>query len=240
MITISTSRKFDTLLTRTRELRDRIQNNEGSMMEVDLKTIFFELKKELSPSDLELGLQIMDNGTHILERKLEEITQFIVFLTERDKILSFLKRGPSEIQLARLLKPAWMAPFRFPHFSLKFLTKSWDQLVGRKPDRGAGSKFEHPSLTDKEPPEIIDSFEEPYEDQMLGYFKEISHLFPATMEEILASDGADENYFEHFSYILHLLQGGYLQFEKTTKIFSLQQNDPKESPSNYFTGDTLL
>ena len=65
-----------------------------SLLNEDLRSIFQELQEKLQPAELETAISIMDNGTIILQQKLEEINQFIYHLIEKESIVTYFALQP--------------------------------------------------------------------------------------------------------------------------------------------------
>ena len=88
--------KLISLLERISFLKNQVDSGKKSLLEEDLESLFLELKGLISSSELETSVQIMDNGTIILEQKLEELRQFISFVSQKNKMLLFFKKNPPE------------------------------------------------------------------------------------------------------------------------------------------------
>ena len=79
------------LFEKTEVLKNQIFLNHSSLLEEDLQDIFESLKFLLSPQDLELGINIMNNGTLILQEKVTEIHHYITDLIQKDQIIQFFQ-----------------------------------------------------------------------------------------------------------------------------------------------------
>lgn len=209
---------LSSLLAKTTKLKDRIELDHISLIEEDLKSIFVELKKLISPNDLDLGISVMQNGTLMLEQKVEEVKRFISYLTQKDQIFQFITSSASDHHLATILSQVWHEPITFPAISLDYLDENWTKLVKNKIIRQQ-KPIQELSTIEAKPVGMITDFSDPFEEQMLKYLKHIISKLPATMEEILGQFDNSDHYFEQFSFTLHLLQEGYLYFDKTTQQF---------------------
>jgi hypothetical protein len=169
--------------------------------------------------ELDIGLHIMDNGTLMLGQKVEEIKKFIFFLTQKDQILNFLSNTEDDDHLASMLTSKWRVPIILPALSSQFLSESWSKLVEHKSqkERVDDLKF-HPDLPEKTQDVYINA-DQPFDVQMVSFLNSIASKLPATLDKLLEDDTTGDDYFEHFSYILHLLQCDYLTFDKNSKIF---------------------
>ncbi|WP_371801649.1 hypothetical protein [Candidatus Lokiarchaeum ossiferum] len=206
------------LLAKTTRLKDRMEMDHISLIEEDLKSIFIELKELISPSDLDLGISVMQNGTLMLEQKIEEVKRFINYLTQKDQIFQFITSTATDHQLATILSQVWHEPIQLPYLSMNYLVGNWAKLVRDKKIHHTKSIQEISPIEKKTVGSFTD-FSDPFEEQMLSYLDRIKPILPATMEEILGHFDNPDQYFEQFSFILHLLQEGYLYFNKSTQQF---------------------
>ena len=67
---------------------------------------------------------------------------------------------------------------------------------------------------------------------MFEYLKSIRQILPATLNNLTNNVHSIDVYYESFSYILHLLQLGYLTYNKPSKQFFLNENKNLEENNN--------
>ncbi|MHA1746147.1 MAG: hypothetical protein ACTSWW_09110, partial [Promethearchaeota archaeon] len=120
------------LFEKTEVLKNQIFLNHSSLLEEDLQNIFESLKFLLSPQDLELGINIMNNGTLMLQEKVTEIHHYITDLIQKDQIIQFFQNNPTERELFELIRLSWLSPQTFLPFSQSFLDQSVEKLVTNK------------------------------------------------------------------------------------------------------------
>ena len=100
-----------------------------------------------------------------------------------------------------------------------FLTKSFERLVLNKKSSNLNIIFkDKPILANldiRELPEI----DKPYKMKMFEYLNSIHPILPGTLDDLINNNHSIDVYYENFSYILHLLQLGYLSFTKNTQLF---------------------
>ena len=219
------SRSLKELKDRTETLREMLNRGEISLLEEDLKKIFTELKVHLQSKNISLtkGIQIMESGTELLDNKIDELTTLISILTREDHVIEFLESFESDTDLKRILNTFWRDPIRLPQFSLGFLKKSYERLVTNKPQRQSNVLDLMKEDFDEKPINVVENNEFEFQHQIEQYLYSIQNKFPNTLEQILEDDTEGDEYFDHFSYILHLLQNNYLIFDKKTKIFHLTE-----------------
>lgn len=219
---------LQSLLLRTKEMREKLRAGEISLLNSDLKFIFQELQQFILPNALELSLEVMDNGTTILGQKLEQVHRFVSQLLEKEMALVYLKEHPSDEELHDRLMRVWHQPMQLPHSSIPFLIESWNRLIHNKkarqlrplPSLNSSSMGVHNQIT-------IDA-QDPFETQMFAYFESIKNILPCPIDKLFSSVKTSLEYFEYFSYFLHLLQLGYLSFNKSTKIVTRLEESTHE------------
>ncbi len=207
------------LLERISFLKNQVLIGKKSLLDEDLESLFVEFKNLISESELETSIQIMNNGTIILEHKLEELRGFISLISQKNQILEYFKNSSSDEALAKIFNKIWQSPLSLPHFSLSFLTKSFERLVLNKKSSNLNIIFkDKPILANldiRELPEI----DKPYKMKMFEYLNSIHPILPGTLDDLINNNHSIDVYYENFSYILHLLQLGYLSFTKNTQLF---------------------
>ena len=212
---------LQTLFEKTEDLKKQIFSQHTSLLEEELHGIFDSLKNLLSPEDLELGIKIMNNGTLILQEKVTEIHHYITDLIQKDRVIHFFQSDPTDHELYAMMCVCWQTPQTFLPFSQAFLDQSVDQLITHKKARHTFQAMPVPALPDKKDITMIDALQKPFLERMRQFYHAISPRCPATIDILLfQSEQNKEDYFAHFSIILHLLQAGYLTYDPDTKLFS--------------------
>jgi hypothetical protein len=224
--------KLISLLERINFLKNQVLLGKKSLLDEDLEIFFVEFKDLISESDLETSIQIMNNGTIILEQKLNELRDFISFISQKNQILEYLKKSSSDEVFTKMLNKNWQSPLLLPHFSLSFLSKSFERLVLNKRSTNLGIIFkDKPELASPEIRELPE-IEKPYKMKMFGYLNSIRQILPATLDDLTDDAQSIDDYYDNFSYILHLLQLGYLTYNKSSKQFFLNENKNLEEINN--------
>ena len=224
--------KLISLLERIRFLKNQVLIGKKSLLDEDLESLFVEFKDLISESELETSIQIMNDGTIILEQKLEELRDFISLISQKNQILEYLKNSSSDESFAKILNKIWQSPLLLPHFSLSFLTKSFERLVLNKKSTNLGVFFKDKPILASPDIRELPEIDKPYKIKMFEFLNSIRPIFPATLDDLLNKDHSIDIYFEYFSYILHLLQLGYLTYNKSSKQFFLNENKNLEENNN--------
>jgi len=212
---------LQSLFEKTEVLKNLIFHNHTSLLEEDLQDIFDSLKSLLSPEDLEMGINIMKNGTLILQEKVTEIHHYITDLIQKDEIVQFFQNNPTDRELFELIRLSWHSPQTFLPFSQSFLDKSVEKLVTNKKYRQKYQEIAVPPLPDNKEITLFETSQEPFIALMKQFYIIILPLCPATFETLLLNSKKNiDDYFTHFSILLHLLQAGYLTYDPETKLFA--------------------
>jgi len=173
------------LFEKTEVLKNQIFLNHSSLLEEDLQHIFESLKFLLSPQDLELGINIMNNGTLMLQEKVTEIHHYITDLIQKDQIIQFFQNNPTDRELFELIRLSWLPPQTFLPFSQSFLDQSVEKLVTNKKNRQKFQEIAIPPLPDNKDITVFETSQEPFIDLMKQFYLDILPQCPATFETLL-------------------------------------------------------
>ena len=217
--------KLVDLLHQAQELRLLSTEHPNALLDRDLAGFFEELKTLISPDEIEVALDIINDGTIILEEKLNQIKEFISFLTQKEKILQYLQNMPDDNILTEKISKIWISPIVVPNIAVSYLEDSWIRLIGNKSTK---IKFQLPT----KPPQIqtkittlLKTEEKMFEERLMEYLSEIQSRLPATLNIILSSEKNEQVYYEHFSMILYLLQEGFITYNPKNAIFSRRKKE---------------
>jgi len=213
--------KLISLLERISFLKNQVLIGKKSLLDEDLESLFVEFKDLISESELETSIQIMNNGTLILEKKLDELRDFISIISQKNQILEYLKKFSSDDSLAKIMNKIWQSPLLLPHFSLSFLMKSFERLVLNKKSSNLEIFFKDKPILGSPDIRELPEIDKPYKMKMFGYLNSIRPVLPATLDDLINKDHSIDIYYENFSYILHLLQLGFLSFTKSNQRFNI-------------------
>ncbi len=212
--------KLAQLLEKTKEIKNKIESQTIDLLEFNLQNIFMELNDLISKDDFEVALTIMENGTLLLGDKINEITNFISDLLNKDMVNQYFELLPSDEQLANIIKNSWFQPIIFPKLSIQYLNASWLKLVQNKKLISHSSKRNIPVIEQKEITHFSNNVNS-FEKRMKTFLNEIISDLPTNLENLLKKYQNEESYFEYFSYILHLMQNGYLIYNKASSLIEI-------------------
>lgn len=222
-----------TLLDYLGEVKERHEKGELSLFNIDIGEYFINLRKFIAPSTVDPSVKAMDGGTSLLERKIHELENLILFLDSREQIYQFITRVNNEEVLADLIRRSLTEPFNPPALASHFLLKSFRKLAERKilpilEDSFAEIPGEYGGIQEADMPD--ENIEElTFNENMMNYFNSIQERLPASIYDILENEDEDEA-FAHFIYILHLIQKGYVNFdpERVEVLLPQDEEDPQK------------
>ncbi|MHA1520455.1 MAG: hypothetical protein ACTSRK_09755 [Promethearchaeota archaeon] len=216
---------LSTVLNRMAQIQLKVEQGHLSLLDIDLIPIFQQITENLSPDEILLGLSAMQSGTSILGLKIEEIRNFIIFLSHKDLIVAYLTSLSSDEEYYHVLIDHWESPLKLAAISSEFLQSSYSSLVSNKPIR-----VEKKNKSGILETGILKEFNE-LEVSGLSMKKELEIFLtliipklPQSFSDLLSIYTAEEDYFRHFSYILHLTQEGSLYYDNSTKLFHLGED----------------
>ncbi|MHA1731468.1 MAG: hypothetical protein ACTSU5_05970 [Promethearchaeota archaeon] len=199
-----------------------IENDESSLPDISVVTLFRELEALINPEFIEESLPIFSDGCQILSKKLACI-ESMVSLGERSKqILNFLSDLPWEESYTKFFEPAVFRPLEVDSTSISFLERSAALLD--RPTRKTRT-FETPTLDDDIGEKSLElSAPERFFDEKKGEFLgSIEGKLPCSMASILKEFAEEGDYFDAFSYILHLIFEGALILKKKTERVEIEK-----------------
>ncbi len=223
---------LDELYSRVSELKRKVALGETSLIDEELQSYFHQLSSLISPDKLERGLTILQDSTIVLEQKFEAIQLYIQELLNSDRVIGYLNSHPPDAELAGMLENVMVDPVLFPQLSLAFLDDAYSKLVSHKPLISRARLIQSDILVTEKNVEFLSDPEDPFERRMMDYYSEISAHLPATIDKLLQVSSTKDDYFEHFSFILHLLQNGILWYEKPTREVKLDNKRARSERSD--------
>ena len=207
------------VLEKMAQIQMQVEQGHLSLLDIDLIPIFQQITENLSPEEILLGLSAMQSGTSILGLKIEEIRNFILFLSQKELIISYLTNLSSDEEYYHLLINHWETPFQLESISPEFLQSSYSALVSNKPVQivkkasGIMDPGFQKELTELEVSQLS------MKKELEIFLTSILPQLPQTFSALLSTYTDVEEYFRHFSYILHLTQEGSLYYDSSTKSF---------------------
>ncbi|MHA1777224.1 MAG: hypothetical protein ACTSWC_10645 [Promethearchaeota archaeon] len=222
-----TYQKLQTLLHRLEYLENQAEVNSDQLLEENLIPIFQELTSFLNSDELDLGLSILKSGTSILSLKIEAIKHYILLLSQNELITQFIENCQDDKLLCSLINQSWQTPFCLTSISSSFLFQSYKNLVAKKHTRNLNSEKKAQELTfsSEKTEKLIHTSSEEFHIELLNFYNTIIPLLPCQLSKLLQPFSKPSEYFQYFSYILHLTQEGLIQYDPSKKEFFLTEKE---------------
>jgi len=205
---------YEKLLKKIQKIQNEFSEGKISILDEDLKKIFLDLKNITTPEKLRESINLMEGGTGLLQKKISEFEKFILILNKKEEIYTLLQNTEEDGKLSHYITQSYQNPFSIPHFSMSFLMESFQKLVKRKKKRNKTTSLSVPDDFKQKTGDILNVDDSTFKQNLNIFFKKIKKDLPSTLEEILRRFENVDQYYEHFTYLLHLIQKGYLYYDK--------------------------
>ena len=161
----------------------------------------------------------------IIETKFNELQIFLALFGQEKKFLTYLESNPSDIEISNLFKGCWYKTFNINSLSLEFLEKSKDFLENR---RREGYTIENLQIPNKNENFVLEMRSISFQETIKNYFNEIYRKLPCNMEDLFEEIESQEEIYEKFIIILHLLQNGKIMYQKQTNFVYIPEGGKYE------------
>ena len=210
---------YSTEITKKIEsIKNKVYSGEISLLDVELVSIFTELKDTLNIHNLSKYSITYEKIFQLLNQKFEELKLLLSSL-DNDKVFSnYLNSKPEDSEIYQLLEECWREPFTINTLSLDFLESSKEKLDKRK---GETYKIEHVDKIDFKDNFLLEIPTHKFTEKMMLFFNSIKDKLPCSYDEIFIEEKSQVKLFKNFVYLLHLLQLGKVQYQKETGFLYL-------------------
>ena len=209
----------------TEDLNNKIQNiqkkilsGEVNLLDLELVPLFDELKDSLTVHNLEKSSETYKNACLLLNQKFDELKSMLNSLESEKQFLNYLNSNPSDLELYSLLNGCWRDVFVIDAMSLDFLELSQKRL---SIDRGGPITIEHLKKAKIKGNFLLEIPKHKFTERMMNFFNSIREKLPCSLEDIFEEYTEQEKIYEHFVYLLHLLQLGKIKYLKETNVIYL-------------------
>lgn len=203
------------ILEEIQSIFSEISSGSKDALNVDLYPIFQKFKRAIKPDNLEDSSTAFGKLCSIIETKFNELQRFLALFGQQKKFLSYLESGPSEIEIFELFQGCWYNTFNLNALSVDFLEKSNESLVGRK---RLEYSIESVNIPEKDQVMILEIPTGTFQEKIEEYFKEIQGKLPCNINQIFEESDTQDDIYEKFVYILHLIQRGQILYQKQTNF----------------------
>ncbi len=197
------------------DIRNRIATGEINLLDIELVTIFNQLKESLNIYNLKGSSQTYEVACELLNQKFEELKRKLNSLDSEKRFIEFLKNKPSDEEISELFNGCWLKIYNTNSLSLSFIEESRNKLAIEK---GESIQIENLERIPVSGEFLIEVPKQKFSEKMELFFEQLHDKVPCKFEESFGNEGNQAKIYENFVYILHLLQSGKLKYQKDTDM----------------------
>ena len=213
------------IIEEIQEIFEIIHRGSKHALSVDLNPIFQKFKRSINTQNLNESSSAFSKLCNIIETKFNELQIYLALFGQEKKFLGFLESNPSDIEIFNLFKGCWYKPFNLDVLSLDFLEGSKDSLESRIRE---GYIIENLEIPQKDENFLLEMPSSSFQEIIENYFNKISEKLPCNMEDLFEDIEKQEDKFEKFIMILHLLQNGLIRYQKQTNFIYIPKGGKDE------------
>jgi hypothetical protein len=203
------------IIDQIEQIKNNVFSGKLSLIDLKLSPIFQKLKDTLNLNNLINYSKPFEGACGLLSEKFEELQNLLNTLQDDEIFLKFLKKNPSDDLIASFFIKSWREVFYLESMSLKFLNYSNNRFSYA---RKMIETIEHLQIQDHKENFLLQIPEHEFTEKMERYFDQISHLLPCKFEELFAKQNDQIKIYEHFVYVLHLIQLGIMKYDKEENL----------------------
>jgi hypothetical protein len=199
-------------------VQKQVLSGEITLLNYELVSLFTDLEDSLNKSNLETSSEMYKDACLLLNQKFEDLKALLNSLKSEEKLMHYLRSNPSDSELYLLIKESWREVFTINAISLDFLEASQEKLAAFNKDRII---IDHLVKSKVKEDFLLEIDTQKFTDKMLRFFKSIKDKLPCAFDEVFEKNITKEELYEHFVYLLHLLQLGKVKYLKETNTLFL-------------------
>jgi len=200
------------------DIKKEILSNKISLLDLELNPIFQDLKNSINIYNINKYSELYKETFKLLNQKFEELKRILLSIDNQKNFIKYLKSNPVDSELAQLLTECWIDVFYSDCMSYNFLEYSRDRFCKKNI---ASTELEHleKSILTKE--FLLEFPKRKFTEKLMIYFELIKNKLPCKFNDIFEDENDQIKIYEHFVYILHLLQLGKIKYHKETESLYL-------------------
>lgn len=199
---------------RLNRIKKDILSGKLSLLELELNPIFEEIIKSVSTSNIFQYSPLYKETNDILYQKFEELKRLLIRMDSEQNYMIFLNNHPNDSEIAKLFESCWVKPFQIESLSVDFLKKSKKKLLTIHAEP---INIKELSRVASRGQFILEIPMQKFTEKMNQYFKSIKNKLPCYLHDIFDDETDQLVIYEHFVYLLHLLQLGRIKYQKESK-----------------------
>lgn len=200
------------------DIKKEILSNKISLLDLELNPIFQDLKNSINIYNINKYSILYNETFKLLNQKFEELKRLLLSIDNEKKFFKYLKSNPKEFELAQLLSECWIDVFFTDCISYSFLEYSRDRFCKKSV---TSNELEHleKSILNKE--FLLEIPKHKFTEKLMIYFELIKNKLPCKFNDIFEDENDQIKIYEHFVYVLHLLQLGKIKYQKESEFLYL-------------------
>ncbi|MFX0044022.1 MAG: hypothetical protein ACFE8L_14000 [Candidatus Hodarchaeota archaeon] len=209
---------YNDLNKKIEDIQNKVLLGEINLLDLELVPLFDDIKNILTIYNIYDGSKTYSEACRLLNQKFQELQIIISSLDNENKILEYLESNPKDTEIYQLYEGCWRNLFTIDTLSLNFLKFSKDKLSNRKETAFSLESLEKEKLYEEF---YLELPKEKFTEKMMRFFNSIKKKLPCAYDEIFEDEDDQIKIYEHFVYLLHLLQLGKIKYQKDTKFLYL-------------------
>lgn len=195
------------------DIQKKVLSGKISLLDLELVPFFNELKDSLDVYNLDKYSKTYKNACGLLNQKFEELKVLLSSLDTEKKFVEYLKSQPDDTEIYDLFIGCLRKPFTIEALSLSFLELCRDRLCN---ERSSPITIEHLNKMKSKEKFLLEVPKHKFTEKMMILFNDIKEKLPCFFEDIFSENQKQEEIYENFVYVLHLLQTGKLKYQRET------------------------
>ncbi len=196
------------------EVQKAVLNGKLSLLDYELVPLFNDLKNSLSIYNLNKYSKSYKDACGLLIQKFDLLKNLLSSLDTEKKFSEYLKLNPNDLEIYELLQGCWRESFNIDALSFDFLKSSNNKL---SIDRGSPITIEHLEKLNVKNDFLLEIPTQKFTEKMMSYFNSVKEKLPCLFNDVFEEENAQEEIYENFVYLLHLLHLGKIKYENETK-----------------------
>jgi hypothetical protein len=194
-------------------IKKNIISDNISLLDLELKPIFKKLEDSLSIYNIDNYSQVYKDACKLLNQKFEELKELLSSLKNEKKFYEYIKTNPDDHEIFKLFESCWVNTFTIDSISFDFLDYIKERFLNIQK---SPIKIEHLEKVVKKGEFLLEIPEQGFTEKIMNYFEYIKEKLPCKFYNIFEDEIDQIKIFEHFVFLLHLLQLNKIKYQKET------------------------
>lgn len=200
------------------KIKQDILSGKISLLEFELNPIFKEIIKSVRTSNISQYTPLFKEVNSMLYQKFEELKKLLMRMDTDQRYMKFINNHPTDSEIIKLFEGCWMKPFQIACLSIDFLKESRNKLLSKHAEPITIKELSRVGSNEQF---ILEIPKKKFTEKMDLYFSSIRDKLPCYLDDIFDNETDQIIIFEHFIYLLHLLQLGRIKYQKETNTLYL-------------------